>query len=338
VNPLDPSRAEAVLAEAQGRRVLVVGDLILDTYLWGGVSRISPEAPVPVVRLERESRRIGGAGNVARNLAALGARAEMVGVVGDDDEGRGLRRLMEQAGIDVSGIVADASRHTTGKTRVIAHQQQVVRLDRETAGDLEEGTCARIAGHLRDRIGGCGAVIVEDYEKGVVAEEMMEVLRGEAARAGVPVFVDPKGRAPALYRGARCLTPNRAEAGEMTGSRTGTEEEMDRAAAQILEMAEAEALLLTCGEQGMVLYEGGGGRRTVPALTREVYDVTGAGDTVIAVLGLVAGRDGDLLEAAHLASCAASVVVRHLGTFAPTDDDVLGAVRRIAAGEGAEGG
>ena len=325
---IDPDGVRNLLEQVRGRRVVLLGDLILDTYIWGGVTRISPEAPVPVVRQERESHRLGGAGNVARNLAVLGASVEMAGIVGDDEAGATIVELLELEGIDTSCVHKDETRPTTSKTRVIAQNQQVVRVDRESNLEMPSSLTEELSAQLRDRIDGRDAVLVEDYDKGLIDEAIMETVRECVTASKVPLFVDPKGRDANLYRGARCLTPNRAEVSFMTGHRVDADAELDEAARKILALTEAEGILVTKGEEGMVLYLASGSRAEVPALRREVFDVTGAGDTVVAVLALVGAGEASLLDAARVAACAAGVTVEHLGTVAPTVDEIVAAARQ----------
>jgi D-beta-D-heptose 7-phosphate kinase/D-beta-D-heptose 1-phosphate adenosyltransferase len=308
--------------------VAVVGDLILDHYVWGRVARISPEAPVPIVRVERESSRLGGAANVAWNLASLGARVELGGVVGADAEAKELLSLLADRGIAPHGLHEDLKRSTTLKTRVIAHQQQVVRTDRETDAPLPEAAEKGLAAFVHGRAAEVDGVLVQDYGKGVVTGAVMDAVRDACSGHGVPFLVDPKEGTPALYRGARCLTPNRGELKAITGLPVGGAEETERAARSLREEAGAGAVVVTLGEEGMALVEGDGPAVRIPAFRREVFDVTGCGDTVSAVLTLATLAGASLEEAAWLASCAAAHVVGRLGTAAPAPEELLEAADR----------
>ncbi|GIW05582.1 MAG: hypothetical protein KatS3mg060_0387 [Dehalococcoidia bacterium] len=310
-----------------GRRILVVGDLMLDEYLRGTVKRISPEAPVPVVEVRERFCTPGGAGNVAMNLRALGAEVGVVGVVGADELGREVCRLLDDAGIDCSGIVASSVRPTTTKTRVVAGAQQVVRVDREvedevTGADLAAITEAAVA-HLRS----AEAVILQDYDKGVFAPSLLDRLLSGARQAGVLVTVDPKRRRFFDFVGATLFKPNLREASEALGWLIRDEAEEDAAGRELLRRLACEHVLLTLGDRGMALYRQDGPAVRVPARTvREVFDVSGAGDTVIsaATLALVAGGSG--VEAAQLASVAAGIKVGKLGAVPVHREEVLQAL------------
>jgi D-beta-D-heptose 7-phosphate kinase/D-beta-D-heptose 1-phosphate adenosyltransferase len=309
------------------RRVLVVGDVMLDEFLWGRVSRISPEAPVPVVRVERESFHVGGAGNVAANVRGLGGEAVLVGVLGADAAGARVGEAVAQAGIEAR-LAADRARPTTVKTRIVAHHQQVVRADREDGADVAGEAAAAIAGALRGELPRCGAVVVSDYQKGVVTPALLRALLPAARRRRVPVLVDPKVRHFALYRGVGLVTPNQLEAEEATGVRIADERSAEEAGRAILRMLRCRAALVTRGEHGMSLFERGRPPLHVAAAAREVFDVTGAGDTVIATMALAAAAGATLAEAAVLANAAAGVVVGKIGTAQASPDELLAALGR----------
>jgi rfaE bifunctional protein kinase chain/domain len=288
-------------------RVLVVGDVMLDRYWFGDVARISPEAPVPVVKIGRTEERPGGAANVARNAAALGAEAVLLSVVGRDEAGATLRRLLKADGVQAQ-LQVDAGVPTTIKLRVIGRQQQLVRVDFETTPSHEA-----LASKMRDfrrLLGGVDAVILSDYGKGGLEHiaGMIRLARG----AGKPVLVDPKGDDYARYRGATLVTPNRAEFREVAGG-WKNEAELTRKARALMRRLKLEALLVTRSEEGMTLYQDGS-RLHVPAQAREVYDVSGAGDTVIATLAFALARGESLDDAVRLANRAAGVVVGKFGT------------------------
>jgi rfaE bifunctional protein kinase chain/domain len=323
---LSARRARALLQAMRGRRLLVVGDVMLDQFLWGKVARISPEAPVPVVEIASETFHLGGAANVAGNVRALGGEAVVAGVIGDDAAGVRLRTALGEAGIQDAMTVALSARPTTVKTRIIAHHQQVVRADREVASDVGGDVQRALLDRMRAALPSCGAVIVSDYHKGVITAGLMKATLALARRHGVPVLVDPKVGHFALYRGVALVTPNQGEAEEATGVRIRGEADLLEAGRRILRRLRCQAALITRGEHGMTLFEPD--RRAVHIATaaREVFDVTGAGDTVIATLGLARCAGATLPEASRLANLAAGVVVAKLGTATATPDEVLAAV------------
>jgi len=323
---LSARRARALLAAMKGRRVLVLGDVMLDEFIWGNVVRISPEAPVPVVEVADQSFHVGGAGNVACNVLALGGRAVMVGVVGDDDAGQRVRESLDAAGVEPSLAVADRGRPTTLKTRIIAHHQQVVRADRERSDDVPAGVEDDVLERVRRALPGSEALILSDYQKGVLTLRVVRSVIALARRHGVPVLVDPKVRHFPLYRGVALLTPNQAEAEQATGVRIRTAADLQAAGGRILSSLRCGAVLVTRGEEGMTLFEGKAPPVQVRTAAREVFDVTGAGDTVIATLGLAVSAGASLTEAARLANYAAGVVVGKLGTATASVEEVLAAV------------
>ena len=288
-------------------RVLVVGDVMLDRYWFGDVERISPEAPVPVVKIARSEERPGGAANVARNAAALGAQATLLSVVGDDEPGRALARLLEGEHVQAS-FLRDAAAPTTVKLRVIGRQQQLLRIDFETAPS-HEVLAAKLADFER-LVAEADLVILSDYGKGGLAHIATMIARARAA--GRPVLVDPKGDDYARYRGATLLTPNRSEFRQVAGRWRDEADLTARAEALRRDLA-LDALLVTRSEEGMSLYTAGGAL-TIPAQAREVYDVSGAGDTVIATLGVLLAAGAPLPDAVVIANEAAGVVVGKLGT------------------------
>lgn len=316
------ARAEVLLRAMQGRRVVVLGDIMLDRYIWGDVSRISPEAPVPVVEVQRESHRLGAAVNVAANLRALGAEVDLIAAVGDDLDGATLTRLVADAGIGTTGIVSCAGRSTTVKTRVIARNQQIVRVDAETTEEVSGALGATLADRLAAALEGCHGVVVSDYGKGVVTKELLDVLLRGDARARVPVAVDPKEDHFASYRGVDVITPNTKEAGDALARRLRTSEDVDRAGRELVERFGVAAVLITRGEHGMSLY-GEGAPVHLPARAREVYDVTGAGDTVVSVFALARAAGATHVEAADLSNRAAGLVVREVGTAVASAAAVL---------------
>jgi D-beta-D-heptose 7-phosphate kinase/D-beta-D-heptose 1-phosphate adenosyltransferase len=302
------------MLDFSGIRVLVLGDAMLDRFLYGDVDRISPEAPVPVVRLRRSHAMPGGAGNVARNVSALGGTAVLAGLVGEDGAAAELRALLaDDPGIE-DATVAGPRRHTVLKTRVIAGTQQVARLDEEEARPADDAEAASLVGAVRDRVPGCRALVLSDYAKGALTPAVVAGAVAAAREAGVPVFADPKSDDFALYRGADCLTPNARELARAARMPTGTEAEVVAAARAAMRAAGVPALLCTRAERGMVLVRADGGHAAVAAQAREVFDVSGAGDTVIATLALAHAAGRPLEEAMRIANAAAGIVVGKLGT------------------------
>lgn len=330
MRPLAPRRAEALLRAMAGRRVLVVGDVMLDEFVWGRVARISPEAPVPVVEVQRQTDHLGGAANVAGNVCALGGRATLVGVVGHDDAARRVAGLLAAQGIEAA-LVEDEQRPTTLKTRIVAHHQQVVRADRERSDAVSAPVERALLERVRAALPGAGALLVSDYQKGVVTRGLMQSLRRLATRHGLPVLVDPKVRHFGFYRGATLVTPNQAEAEQAAGRRIRDQADLLEVGRRLLARLGSEALLITRGEHGLSLFQRGRRPAHVAAAAREVYDVTGAGDTVIATLALALAARARVPEAAVLANHAAGVVVGKLGTANAAPEEILAAV--AAAGD-----
>jgi rfaE bifunctional protein kinase chain/domain len=304
-----------MLPDTVATRILIVGDVMLDRYWFGEVSRISPEAPVPVVKVDRSEERPGGAANVARNAAGLGARVALLSVVGTDDAGRSLERLLGESGIECS-LHQDAKLSTTVKLRVVARQQQLLRIDFENAPD-HEVLEAKLA-DFESRLAGCDVVILSDYGKGGLTHITEMIVRARAA--GKKVLVDPKGEDYARYAGATLLTPNRSELRQVVGS-WRDEEELEQKAGRLRAELNLEALLVTRSEEGMTLFTAAG-REHVPAVAREVYDVSGAGDTVIATLAVMLGSGLSLPQAMQQANLAAGVVVGKLGTATCSLDEL----------------
>lgn len=317
----DRERIRAALASYRTSSVLVLGDLMLDRFVWGEVTRISPEAPVPVVEIERETAHLGGAANVAANLRALGCEVMLSGIVGEDPAGEELIKYAQEQGIRTTGV-AVSCRPTTTKTRIIARGQQVVRVDREEAHPLKEPDMERILACLEEAVSRADAVVVSDYAKGVVSRPVIERLVSLSRPREIPVLVDPKPVNRSCYHGVTALTPNLREAEAMAGFPIPGEQELARAAESIRAGLGAQAVLVTLGPQGMALFETGAGKYRIPTMAREVFDVTGAGDTVIAALtaGLVRGLS--LREAACFANIAAGIVVGKVGTATVTVKEI----------------
>lgn len=317
------NRLVAALRAAPRPTVLIVGDLILDRYVSGEVSRISPEAPIPVLAARRSEEKLGGAGNVAANLVAMGAEVEVVGVVGDDGWGRELRSLLEEQKVGVGGLVVDARRPTTQKTRMMSGAQQMLRVDWEDPSTLGGAALAEMVRLLPAKVRASRAVVLSDYGKGVLANEVVACVVREARAAGVPVLVDPKGDDYARYKGATLVTPNKKEAEQALGRKLARHADLPQAAQDLMRMAELDAAVVTLGADGIYYEDRRGARGHVPAQARAVFDVTGAGDTVVAQLAFHLAAGLDLASAVELANEAAAIVVGRLGTHAVTREELL---------------
>ena len=321
---LSKQRAGELISAMRDRKIVVLGDVMLDEFVWGDVTRISPEAPVPVVDIRRESVHLGGAANVLANVVALGAQARVVGVIGNDSAGERLRRSLK----DVSPLqpddclVVDEGRPSTTKTRIIAHNQLVVRADREERRPVNGNTEQRILDSLSQALQDADAFVVSDYDKGVVTPHLLgEILPSAYAR--LPVLIDPKLRNFLHYRPASLITPNHHEALRMTNLEADTDEGLHQAARAIREKLGCDAVLITRGDRGIMLLEGDHDPVFVETAAREVYDVTGAGDTVIATLAAALAAGATMLEAANLANHAAGIVVGKVGTATANADELL---------------
>lgn len=295
-------------------RVLVAGDFMLDEYLWGKVERISPEAPVAVVEVARETHTLGGAGNVVNNLVALGAQVEVLGLVGEDNPGRLLKQEMLRLGVGVEGLFTDPARRTSRKTRVLGASQQVLRIDRETRTPAPPAFEQAARKFLSAHMPGLHALVLSDYAKGVLTPSILQELIAQGRKAGYPVVVDPKGADFSLYAGATVITPNRKEMELAAGVSLAKWDDLVQAGARLRESLSLEYLLITLGAEGMLLFSGGAPELHIPTRAREVFDVSGAGDTVAALMALGLARWGDPALAATLANIAAGVVVGKVGT------------------------
>lgn len=323
-------RVQSLLRAAKRRRLLVVGDVMLDQFIWGGVRRISPEAPVPVVEFQRESYMAGGAANVARNLTALGAEARLFGVVGEDSAAAQLAESLGREGVDCGGLVSVSDRPTGLKTRVIAHQQHVVRIDRERRGPLSGRDSERLLEAIRNSLSGADAVLVGDYAKGVVSQPLLESLKIECRQAGIWLSVDPKPSNPVALEGLSLVTPNRKEAFELAGVEDDVhandplaDRPLALVAERLLATLKPALLLITLGAQGMLLCRRGDKPVHIPTVAQEVFDVSGAGDTVIASFTLAIAAGASPLEAAIFSNHAAGVVVGKMGTATVTAAELL---------------
>ncbi|GAM07919.1 bifunctional protein HldE [Geobacter sp. OR-1] len=325
---MDRRAVESLFAGAGEIRALVIGDLMLDEYLWGVTDRISPEAPVQVVDVKREELRLGGAGNVVNNLVALGCRVTACSIIGDDENGRLLLDEFAARGVDTAGVFVDPARKTSKKTRVVASNQQIVRIDRETRGAISSESERRLVEFIRSAAGECRVILVSDYLKGVLTPGVLGALADFGREAGIPVVVDPKGTDYGRYSGVTILTPNRKEAEAATGIAITDDGSLCTAARQLLDGAALDALLITRSEQGMSLFMGDGRTEHIPTVAREVFDVTGAGDTVLAMLGLALAGGMPFSEAARLANVAAGIAVGKVGTSTVTPGEIIAEVGR----------
>ena len=313
--------ARALVEHMRGRTILVVGDLMIDEWIWGAVTRISPEAPVPVVAVKDHSFTLGGAGNVANNLVSLGAKVEFVGTVGEDAFADDVRRMLREEAVDDRGVFSVSDRPTTRKTRIVAHNQQVVRADWEDPAPLSAADRARVATHVRERAAHVDAVILSDYAKGLLSQEIVE-----AARVCPLVLADPKPQNVELFSGVTCVAPNAHEAEAATGITITGDASLERAGAKLLELLRCRYVVITRGEHGMSLFGSKGERLAIPSVARKVYDVSGAGDTVIAVLSLALAGGAPIEQAMQLANFAAGAVVEKLGTATASGDEIIALV------------
>jgi rfaE bifunctional protein kinase chain/domain len=314
-------RLEGLIGRFSRVRLLVIGDVVLDEYLRGAVDRVSPEAPVPVVHVQGESGVLGGAGNVVRNVAALGGDCTFCSVVGDDADGRRVVELVEELGVESGGLIRVAGRPTTRKTRVVARSQQIVRVDRETHEPIPARVVTQLARAIGERLAGLDGAILEDYGKGMLTGSSIRKIMKSCIAAGVPVAVDPKTELRP-FRGATLLKPNLREAEELTGISAGSPRGLERIARKLRNAVGESDLIITRGADGMAIFEGPRGRRDVPTIRQEVYDVQGAGDTTIAILSLALGAGASLLEAAVLANAGAGVVVEKTGTATVSPEEL----------------
>ena len=332
---LSASRARQILSAATKSRVLVLGDVMLDHFIWGGVSRISPEAPVPVVDFERESFMPGGAANVARNLTALKVPAELFGAIGNDPAAAQLKKLLAEQRIGCAGLIANASRHTSVKTRIVAHKQQVVRIDRETRDGLDGKLSGKLLRALKSHMQNADAVIVGDYGKGVVTQPLLDEIRTLCRARGIWLSFDPKPVHHLNLSNLSLVTPNRKEAFELANLPDETknanpfaDKNLMLVAERLLNELRPAVLLITLGELGMLLCQRGQKPFHIPTVAQEVFDVSGAGDTVIATFTLAVAAGASPLEAAILSNHAAGIVVGKIGTATTSPEELLSSFRK----------
>ena len=324
-----PQRLARIVDRFPRTHVLVVGDLMVDHYVWGSVSRISPEAPVPVVSVTRENLLLGAAANVVQNIHSLGGRVDICGVIGQDDAGKQLQQMLRSQGIPTDGLVVEPGRPTTIKTRVIAHHQQVVRFDRETKEGIGREAHRQIYAHVQDRIAnGLNAIVLSDYCKGVVTRDLVRDIVRLARKHDIVVSVDPKVNHFGMYSGVTVLTPNTKEASTGAQIEIYDDASLLKAGAALLRKLSCDAVLITRGEHGMSLFEKSGRITHIPTEARDVFDVTGAGDTVISTLTLAMAAGAMLVDAARIANVAAGIVVGVVGTATVTPEQLKSRIGR----------
>ena len=315
------------IAKFPDTRIMVIGDLMVDEYIWGNVSRVSPEAPVPVVSVTSESLRLCGAGNVVNNIRTLGGKVLLAGIVGNDEMGRKVIHDLHKMGLETKGVIVEPERVTTVKTRIIAQHQQVVRYDREITRPIHPENIQQILSLLEGGINELDAVLVSDYGKGVICEPLMERVRSLTQRAGKILAVDPKVKNFPLFREVTIITPNHYEAAEATGRWIMSEEDLMTVGRTLLQRLQVQSVLITRGEKGMTLFQHNGEVIHIPTMAKEIYDVTGAGDTVISVLTLAMAGGATAKEAAILSNIAAGIVVGEIGTATIKASELEDAVR-----------
>jgi D-beta-D-heptose 7-phosphate kinase/D-beta-D-heptose 1-phosphate adenosyltransferase len=315
-------RALDIIGRFAGSKVLVVGDIMVDQFIWGKVSRVSPEAPVPVVRVTSESFLLGGCTNVLNNVFSVGGQVAVAGVVGKDDMGRWLMSRLEEMKIDTKGIVAEPGRPTIIKTRVVAHSQQVVRFDRESKDGISEDTAGRIIDYIKSLKDEIGAIVISDYNKGVVTKDLIEKIKEVIRGSNIVLCIDPKQNRFSLYRGCDVITPNHHEAEQALGVEFENDNHVIKGGMALLKEFDFGSVLITRGEEGMTLFEKDGSIMHIPAAAKEIFDVTGAGDTVIGIFALSMAAGATLKEAAALSNHAAGIVVGKIGTATVSQEEL----------------
>ena len=315
-----------ILARFSGARILVVGDIMMDRFIWGKVSRISPEAPVPVVLVEKETFLLGGASNVVNNIHSLGGHVSLCGVIGDDETGQRILRELTEKGVDTRGLLVEEGRQTTTKTRIVAHQQQVVRIDREMTDSLNPSIFRALSRFIEGNVKGFDGIILSDYGKGLLTRDLIRAVIRRAGETKKFVMVDPKLKNFFFYRGATVVTPNTSEASAAAGIPVTDLSSLKRVGNVLLKRLKCRVLVITRGEEGMALFEPDRDPYLVPTVAQEVYDVTGAGDTVIGAMALSMAAGAGVREAARLANHAAGIVVGKVGTATVTQEELTRAI------------
>jgi len=329
---VERQRIDEIFSHMGGNSIIILGDLMMDRYLWGDVNRISPEAPVPVVEVRNETLLLGGAANVAVNIRKLGDNPHLVGVVGNDLRSETFNILLGDNGIRSDGIVMDNSRPTTIKTRIIAHNQQVVRADHETTEDISREIEKEIFAKIKAKISDAKGLIISDYGKGVITKKLLGSLINLCRENGVFIAVDPKDVNFKSYKRVSVITPNHHEAGFAYGKRIRNEDDLKEVGWGLLRLLDAESLLITRGPEGMALFEKSGSLTFLPTAARRVYDVTGAGDTVISAIVSAVAAGASLPEAAYISNQAAGLVVAELGTAQTTKEALMKEINKRLKG------
>lgn len=319
-------RLQTLFKEIRDLKVLVLGDLMLDQYHWGGVTRISPEAPVPVVEIESESERLGGATNVCANIDELGATAIPIGIVGDDPAGKTLLRMLKESGFSTQGVIIDEARSTTVKTRVIAHNQHVVRIDKETKHEINRSVQQEILEIFFNQAQNAQAILIEDYNKGLLTKSLISEIVDYCKKNGKILTVDPKFTNFFEYRNVTLFKPNRKETEEVLGVRLKSLEQISAAGNILIQRLQCENVLITLGEKGMLLFERSGEMTEVPVKARKIHDVSGAGDTVISTVTVALAAEATVKEAATLANYAAGIVCGEVGIVPIAKNKLMQAV------------
>ena len=316
-----------IVQDFKNKKVLVIGDLILDEFLWGKVSRISPEAPVPVVWVDNESFMPGGAANVANNVSSFGAKTYLVGIVGSDERAGILKGELKHKGINIEGVITDSSRPTILKTRVIAHQQQIVRIDKEKIDQVKDRILTKIVSYVKSVMHDMDAVIIEDYGKGLITPKLLKPIVALAKKYKKIISVDPKEEHFSYYRGVTVITPNNHEASKATGFKITDKLSLKKAGDALLKKYKIKIAVITLGEEGMAVFEEGKSPKKIPTAAQEVYDVSGAGDTVISSLTLSLAAGATPIQSAHIANCAAGIVVGKVGISVVSEDELIKRIR-----------
>jgi len=317
------NKLKKTISKFSDAKVMVIGDLILDEFVWGEVSRISPEAPVPVVWVKSESFMPGGAANVANNIASLGAKAYIAGVVGSDERAGILKEGLAEKGINIDGIITDDGRPTTLKTRVVANHQQVVRIDREKIEGISAGVLDNIIAYIRNIIDEMDAIIIEDYGKGVISARLLKEVLTVAKKKKKIITVDPKEEHFSYYRGVTAITPNHHEAAQAIGMKAKDSQSVLKIGKALLKKLNCEGVLITLGENGMQLFQKSGTVTHIPTVAQEVFDVSGAGDTVISAFTLALALGVDMKDAAYISNIAAGIVVGKVGIAVITQKELI---------------
>ena len=319
---MDINRLRHVISGFKNIKVLVVGDLMLDRFVWGSVDRISPEAPVPVVRISSESAMMGGASNVANNIRALGAEALITGIIGDDIAGREFLQLMKKQGMNADGIILNKKRPTIVKTRIIAQHQQVVRTDKEFVSRINSREAKKILAYIKSNMRKISAIVISDYGKGIVTRYLMKQIIKLNKEFNYPIIVDPVPGHFTYYKNITMITPNNREAGDGLKTEIKDEQSLVRVGKSLLKLLQTSSILITRGEKGMSLFERDGKITNIPTVAKEVFDVTGAGDTVVGALALSLGNKATIYESSYIANHVAGIVVGKLGTATVSIDEL----------------